>query len=120
MTLKDLSNWVFIPYNYYYDQNHNDLINELRKEGFSPDKLKEGSEYTIDKIIKDIAKSKAKGGKILKDIYNKLEGKINNNSMFLYSGPLKGNKYHRDVFMETLLYIVFIICIIFADTILIK
>lgn len=98
ITLKGLLNWVFIPFNYKYNQNHNDLIKELTKEGFNTTKLTTDPKYTLDKIVKDLSISKAKGGKIFKDIYDRIDGKINQNSMFLYSGPVQSNKYHKNFF----------------------
>jgi len=98
ITLNGLSNWVFIPFNHEYNQNHNDLIKELIKEGLNTTKLTTDPKYTLDKIVKDVSISKAKGGKIFKDIYDRIDGKINQNSMFLYSGPVQSNKYHKDCF----------------------
>ena len=99
ITIARLNNWTFIPYNHNYTNNYNDLITHLEKAKFDISKLISDSNYTLDEIIKDISVSKAKGGKIFKDIYDRLNGKINQNSMFLYSGPIKKNKYHKDCFL---------------------
>jgi hypothetical protein len=98
ITIAGLNNWIFIPYNHNYTNNHNDLITNLKKAKFDISKLTSNPNYTLEEIIKDISVSKAKGGKIFKDIYDRLNGKINQNSMFLYSGPIQKNKYHKDCF----------------------
>ena len=99
ITITGLNNWVFIPYNHNYTSNHNDLITHLKKAKFDITKLTSHPNYTLDEIIKDVSVSKAKGGKIFKDIYDRLNGKINQNSMFLYSGPIQKDKYHKDCFL---------------------
>lgn len=99
LSLKELNDWVFIPYNYKYKDNHNDLKIALKAEGFNVDKFTNDPGYTIDEIIKDVSLSKSKGGKKLQNIYDRLEGKINQNSMFLYSGPIQKNQYHKDCFI---------------------
>ena len=77
--------WVFIPFNYEYKNRNNKLENLLSKNGFDVDKLKTDPTYTINKVI-----SKRKK---LKDIYTKVGGNINQNSMLLYSGI---NHLHED------------------------
>lgn len=99
ITLNGLLNWVFVPYNYKYDQNHNDLLIELKKEGFDTSKLTNDPNYTLDKIVKDVNLSKSKGGKKFKKIYDRLNGKVNQNSMFLYSGSIQQNKYYKHCFV---------------------
>ena len=99
LTISGLTNWVFIPYNNNYTNNHNDLIKELKSEGFDTTKLTNEPNYTLDKIIKDVSLSKSKGGKKFKEIYDRLNGKVNQNSMFLYSGPTQNNKYHKHCFV---------------------
>lgn len=81
--------WVFIPYNYQYTMRSNELKKALKSEGFTDveiKKLETDSNYTLDKIIKDIQISKTKGGKIFRKVYDSLDGQINENSMLLYSG----------------------------------
>lgn len=99
LTISGIMNWIFIPYNNNYTNNHNDLIKELKSEGFDTTKLINEPKYTLDKIIKDVSLSKSKGGKKLKEIYDRLNGKVNQNSMFLYSGPIQNNKYHKHCFV---------------------
>jgi len=99
LTISGLTNWIFIPYNNNYTNNHNDLIKELKSEGFDTTKLTNEPNYTLDKIIKDVSLSKSKGGKKFKEIYDSLNGKVNQNSMFLYSGPIQNDKYHKHCFV---------------------
>ena len=86
----DTYEWVFIPFNYEYKNRNNKLENLLSKNGFDVDKLKTDPTYTINKVI-----SKRKK---LKDIYTKVGGNINQNSMLLYSGI---NHLHEDCEQET-------------------
>jgi len=74
----DTYEWVFIPFNHEYKDRNNELENLLSKNGFDVNKLKTDSKYTINEVI-----SKRKK---LKDIYTKVNGNINQNSMLLYSG----------------------------------
>lgn len=78
--------WIFIPYNYQYNTRNSQLEKLLKTKGFDVDRLKGDPHYTLDEIINDMKISKSKGGKIFKEIYDKLDGKINQNSMLLYSG----------------------------------
>ncbi len=77
--------WYFIPYNYQYTQRHQELIDLLQKESINVDKLKSDSSYAIQ------------NSKALKLIYDKLGGTINQNSMFLYSGPLILNNHQESI-----------------------
>lgn len=89
--------WSFVPFNYEYKQRNDELIKELEKE-FDITKLKTNSNYTITEIIKDTKLTRIQGGKKFKDIYDSLNGKINQNSMLLYSGPLNKNDYNQNCF----------------------
>ena len=86
--------WVFIPYNYEHIDRQRKL-EELLKErtDLDIDKLKTDAEYTINVIIEDDKKkvqdkSKKKIKDKIKNIYDEVDGKINQNSMLLYSGVL--------------------------------
>ena len=85
--------WIFIPFNYEYETRNNELENLLSKHGFDVKKLKNDSQYTIDEI-----RSKRKK---IKDIYTKVSGNINQNSMLLYSGI---NCLHTDCEQETFFF----------------
>ena len=54
--------------------------------------------YTLDKTIQDVVFSIKKGGGKFKHIYDRLDGRINQNSMFLYSGPFQNEKHHKHIF----------------------
>ena len=78
--------WIFIPYNYKFKDRKDDLEKLLAAQGFDVGKLKKDVLYTLDEITKDVGISKAKGGKIFKEVYEKVSGNINQDSMLLYSG----------------------------------
>lgn len=103
-TINGNKNWVFIPYNYNHTHNSIALINELKTAGFNTDKLKSDSNYTLDKITKDVSMPKSIGGKKLREIYDKLNGRINQNSMFLYSGPIPNTDHHKFCFTGDNIY----------------
>ena len=70
--------WVFIPFNYDYKVRNFELENLLSENGFDIERLKNDSQYTINETISNLKK--------IKDIYTKVSGNINQNSMLLYSG----------------------------------
>jgi ribonuclease BN (tRNA processing enzyme) len=86
-----IDDWIFIPYNHEYLARNERLEKELAGEGFNVEKLKTDNDYSIEKIVSDIGLTKRQGGKKLKEIYERLEGNINQNSMLLYSGTGKSN-----------------------------
>jgi len=86
----DSYEWIFIPYNYQYHTRSAELEHLLSEKGFDIERLKNDSTYTIDEIISNRKK--------IKDIYTKVNGNINQNSMLLYSGI---NCLHRDCEQET-------------------
>jgi len=85
------SNWIFIPYNYEYEERHLKLVEKLNEAGIDSDKLSKDKDYAIDEIYKSIGASKRRKVldpiKTLNNIYKTLEGGINQNSMLVYSGP---------------------------------
>jgi len=85
----DSYEWIFIPYNYKYYTRSKKLECLLSKNGFDIKRLKNDSTYTINEIISKHKK--------LKNIYTKINGNINQNSMLLYSGI---NCLHRDCEQE--------------------
>jgi hypothetical protein len=99
LTINGLKNWIFIPFNGNYIKNHQRLIDELNIEGFNSTKLSSDTSYTLNQIVKDVSISKVKGGKKFQEIYDRLDGKINQNSMFLYSGPTKNSQYNKHCFV---------------------
>ncbi|WP_299163231.1 MBL fold metallo-hydrolase [uncultured Tenacibaculum sp.] len=97
----ELPDWVFIPYNFEYPQRSTDLENKLRNAGFNVSKLKNDAKYTLDEIVSDINLTVKKGGKLFQQIYDSLKGKINQNSMILYSGPTEDSykTYKKRIFI---------------------
>ncbi len=77
--------WIFVPYNYEYKTRNQELLELLKKHSIDVSKLKKDLSYSV--------KNRAK----LRLIYNKLSGKINQNSMFLYSGPLEQDKTNLSI-----------------------
>lgn len=77
------SDWVFIPFNYEYKRRHKQLIDKLTEEGIDPNVLMNNPAEALNDVIHNSKK--------IKDIYSSLEGSINQNSMFLYSGPAQYN-----------------------------
>lgn len=78
LTIKGFNDyWVYIPFNYEYKNRNNQFLSELQKEGIDVGRLKMDPYYILEENekIKNIYKSK------------EISGNINENSMFLYSGP---------------------------------
>jgi len=71
--------WIFIPYNHEYSAHSHLLQTELDIQGFNIELLRTDPTYTLRQAINR--------RDILKKIYNKLPGGINQNSMLVYSGP---------------------------------
>lgn len=72
--------WVFIPYNHLYKKRNSSLEKKLIAAGFNINKLRSDPNYSITQIVN------SKTRKAIRDIYHSLCGKINQNSMVLYSG----------------------------------
>ncbi|MCK4441821.1 MAG: MBL fold metallo-hydrolase, partial [Sulfurovaceae bacterium] len=75
--------WVYIPHNHKLKARFKDLREALELKGFDIDKLQNDPKYTLNKI--------EKCRKLFKEVYDKLDGKINQNSMVVYSGAKKNN-----------------------------
>lgn len=88
--------WVYIPHNHELQTRFKDLKEALELKGFDIDKLQDDPKYTLNKIEEDIRISKAKGGKLFREVYDKLDGKINQNSMVVYSGVKRNSSSHFD------------------------
>lgn len=65
--------WQYIPYNFRQNERITILKNKMKEEGVSLNDLEKWDGDIIDKM---------------KGMYQKLEGKLNSNSMTLYSGPV--------------------------------
>ena len=73
------SDWVFIPHNYEYKIRSKAFVEKIQDSVVDLQKLKKDSEYAIlESVINE-----------LKKIYKRMKGGINQNSMFVYSGPEK-------------------------------
>ena len=85
-TFSDYS-WVYIPYNYDYKIRNSDLEIKLTKAGFDVSKMKSDENYILSVSISKRAD--------LRKIYDSLSGKINENSMVVYSGVIQStsNKF---------------------------
>lgn len=73
-------NWIFIPFNIENRSRSLLFKKDIDSAGFDLDKLRNDPNYTINKIKTTIEKNK------IKKIYNSIRGKINQNSMIVYSG----------------------------------
>ena len=79
LIISALKDWVYIPFNYKYEERNKQFLDELQKEGIDVDRLKTDRDYIIDKTVKDRIRNIFKSSGV--------SGNINENSMFLYSGP---------------------------------
>lgn len=88
ITLNGLINWAFIPFNHKYEERNKEFIDKLQEKDVDICKLKTDPKYILDTEVK----------KTIKDIYKNISGNINENSMFLYSGPFSlenTNRHYR-------------------------
>jgi Metallo-beta-lactamase superfamily len=79
----NIKNWVFIPFNFQDSKRSILLKSELSKKGINISNVRKFSElwsYPNNRIL-------------IKDVYNSIPGNFNTNSLTLYSGPEKGNRY---------------------------
>lgn len=83
-------NWVFIPYNHKYKERHLKLVEGLKEVGI----ILEDFFSDPSKAINEIEKKR----KVINELYAKLEGKVNQNSMLVYSGPYLRNNLERQHF----------------------
>ena len=77
ITIDNDSDWVFIPFNYKYKDRSKEFLSLLKKHHVN--RVRNNPNHILDLSIR----------KKIKTIYTKIRGKINQNSMFLYSGPQK-------------------------------
>lgn len=87
LNINGIRDWVFIPYNYEFPERSKEFLDKLNKEAHKKmidvEELKNDPKYIF----------KAKKTKELRGIYKSISGGINQNSMFLYSGP-KSSAHH--------------------------
>lgn len=79
IAIEEHSDWIFIPFNYEYKDRSKEFLNKLRANDIDINELKNPDyDYT-------------KHRKTIKETYEEV-GDINENSMFLYSGPTINKK----------------------------
>jgi hypothetical protein len=82
------TDWIFVPYNYDSKSRHRQIINMLKTLKINVTQFIKDSKYALSQIKNHL--------KEIKQIYNDTKGNgirgktslINENSMFLYSGPI--------------------------------
>ncbi len=79
--------WVYIPYNYMYSSRNKQLEELFEENKIDKNKIRNDVNYILNKITEN--------RKIIKDIYGKLRGNINQNSMILYSGIYLDSKLYK-------------------------
>lgn len=89
-------NWIYEPWNYEYAARHDDLVKYLKNEDIDVDKLKSDPDYTLNMVNTKRKK--------IKVAYNNLDGNINQNSMFVYSGPAGHIKVAESKFYQHKFY----------------
>ena len=73
--------WVFVPYNFCNKKRSIQLESELESEGFCVTQLKNDPIYSLK------AFSTPASRRVLREIYTRVDGNVNENSLLLYSGP---------------------------------
>ncbi len=76
--------WIFVPYNIEYHDRSQELENIFLSEGLDIDRFKIDIDYAI------------KNRSIIKKAYNMVTGRINQNSMLVYSGPFLNEDYNEE------------------------
>lgn len=84
---KNNEDWVFIPFNHKYEERRKLLEEILAEAGLNINQFNNPNTALRNLIDKE-------NREILKKIYDNLDGNINENSMFLYSGP--SNEEHSN------------------------
>ena len=79
LILKNYGDWVFVPYNHLNKKRGEDFRAKLQADGIDVEKL-EDPHYVLDEDVRQKIKA----------CYKEIDGGINQNSMFLYSGPSVG------------------------------
>lgn len=82
ITIENYSDWVFIPFNYKYEDRSKEFLDKLESDDIK--KLKRRSKHIFDSEFRNK----------IKKTYKKVSGNINENTMFLYSGPYKKDSQH--------------------------
>ena len=81
ITIENYSDWVFIPFNYKHKDRNKEFLDNLKYDEI--EKLKSSEHIFVSEFRNKIKKT-----------YKKVSGNINENTMFLYSGPYKKDSQH--------------------------
>ncbi len=77
LIISSLNDWVYIPFNHKYQTRNGEFLSKLQNNKIVINKLRTDPEYILKAEVK----------KTIKSIYQSISGGINENSMFVYSGP---------------------------------
>jgi hypothetical protein len=88
--------WLYIPYNLHSSRKAKKLRYLLEKAGIDVEKFTKDVDY-----LNHLIESRNYRRKI-REIYNKLEGNINSNSLLVYSGPLMKSKISSSLIYRVL------------------
>ena len=80
LSLENYGDWVFVPYNHLNEERGKDFRAKLQEVGINIEQLEKDPKYVLDEDVRQKIKA----------CYKKIDGGINQNSMFLYSGPSEG------------------------------
>lgn len=80
--LSDLADWVWVPYNVDAENRSPALSSQLSELNLDLTKLKTDSDYFQENRAS------------IRSAYAELDGNVNENSLFLYSGPVKKASHH--------------------------
>lgn len=80
LILENYGNWVFVPYNHLNKERGKDFRAKLREVGINTEQLEKYPKCVLDEDVRQKIKA----------CYKEIDGGINQNSMFLYSGPSVG------------------------------
>lgn len=86
IVIREISDWVWIPFNFKFKDRHAEFINELNDKGIIIDSTTDVADLWVKHKSDLIAIYKGK----------KITGDINTNSMVVYSGPLSMPMYDMD------------------------
>lgn len=75
-------NWIYVPFNIYYRTRNQELLDLLKVNNLDVFQMRNDLTYLIDNRRK------------IKEVYDKVSGNINQNSMLVYSGPLEETILH--------------------------
>lgn len=93
--------WVYIPYNHVYKNRHDDFIEQLDNHKIDVEELRNDPECLLEGTVPSVdGKGTTKVKNVVKNIYKRLPGGINENSMFLYSGPILNAPHGQRLYLD--------------------